>query len=92
MGSGLKNSQTGDKRMKCIRCGNRTYKSVTTEAVELGNGVLVIRNIPCYKCEVCDEIHFTGDVVKQLEQIIASAKERMEQLSVVDFSTYASAA
>lgn len=72
--------------MKCIRCGNETYKSTTTEAVELGTGVLVIRNIPCYKCEMCDEIHFTGDVVKQLEQIIASAKQRMEQLSVVDYS------
>lgn len=72
--------------MKCIRCGNETYKSTTTEAVELGTGVLVIRNIPCYKCEMCDEIHFTGDVVKQLEQIIATAKQRMEQLSVVDYS------
>jgi len=72
--------------MKCIRCGNETYKSTTTEAVELGTGVLVIRNIPCYKCEMCDEIHFTGDVVKQLEQIITAAKQRMEQLSVVDYS------
>ena len=72
--------------MKCIRCGKETYKSTTTEAVELGTGVLVIRNIPCYKCEMCDEIHFTGDVVKQLEQIIAAAKQRMEQLSVVDYS------
>ena len=72
--------------MKCIRCVNETYKSTTTEAVELGTGVLVIRNIPCYKCEMCDEIHFTGDVVKQLEQIIDAAKQRMEQLSVVDYS------
>ena len=40
--------------MKCIRCGNETYKSTTTEAVELDGGVLVIRNIPCYKCEICD--------------------------------------
>ena len=72
--------------MKCIRCGNETYKSTTTEAVEFGTGVLVIRNIPCYKCEMCDEIHFTGDVVKQLEQIITAAKQRMEQLSVVDYS------
>ena len=53
--------------MKCIRCGNDTYKSTTTEAVELGSGVLVIRNIPCYKCEICYEIHFTGVVVKITE-------------------------
>ena len=78
--------------MKCMRCGNETYKSTTTEAVELDNGILVIRNIPCYKCDVCNEIHFTGDVVKCLEQIISAAKQRMEQLSVVDYAVYAPAA
>ncbi|MBQ9627101.1 MAG: YgiT-type zinc finger protein [Treponema sp.] len=78
--------------MKCVRCGHETYKSVTTEAIELGSGVLVIRNIPCYKCDTCDEIHFTGDVVKQLELIISAAKQRMEQLCVVDFASHASAA
>ncbi len=78
--------------MKCIRCGNETYTSTTTEAIELDSGVLVIRNIPCYKCEICDEIHFTGDIVKQLESIISAAKQRMEQLSVVDFANYKSVA
>lgn len=72
--------------MKCIKCGNNTYKSTTTEAIELENGVLIIRNIPCFKCDVCDEIHFTGDVVKQLESIIKSAKQRAEQIAVIDFS------
>ena len=52
--------------MKCIKCGKNTYESTTSETIELEKGVLVIRNIPCYKCEFCDEIHFTGDVVKQL--------------------------
>ena len=75
--------------MKCIRCGNETYKSTTTEAIELNDGVLVIRNIPCYKCEICDEIHFTGDVVKKIEQIIASAKQHLQELSVVNFATAA---
>ena len=78
--------------MKCIKCGNNTFESTTTEAIELGNGVLVIRNIPCYKCEFCDEIHFTGNVVKQLENIINSAKQQTAQLAVVDFSKFLNAA
>ena len=75
--------------MKCIRCTNETYESTATEAIELGNGILVIRNIPCHKCTHCDEVHFTGDVVRQLEQIIASAKDKMIEVSVVDYSSAA---
>lgn len=75
--------------MKCIRCAHETYKSTTTEAVELNGGVLVIRNIPCYKCETCDEIQFTGDVVKKLEEIIACAKKHIQELSVVNYTTAA---
>lgn len=75
--------------MKCMRCGHETYESTTTEAIELEGGVLVIRNIPCYKCETCDEIHFTGDVVKKLEEIIDSAKQHLQELSVVNFATAA---
>lgn len=45
----------------------------------------------CIKCGN-NTYHFTGDVVKQLEKIINQAKKRMEQISVVDFSTVLTAA
>ena len=75
--------------MKCMKCGREVFKSTTTEAIELGFGVLVIRNIPCYKCTVCDEIHFTGDVVKRLEEIISYAKQHIQEISVVNFENAA---
>ncbi len=73
--------------MKCAKCGKETYKSTTTEAVELGNNcLLVIRNIPCYKCNECDEVLYTGTTVEQLESIIENAKKLMQELVVVDFA------
>lgn len=76
--------------MKCLKCGRETFESRNSEAIELDNGcLLVIRNIPCYKCTECDEILYTGDVVEQMEQIIAAAKNLTQQLMVVDFTTAA---
>ena len=73
--------------MKCMKCGLDAFESHNTEAIELGNGcLLVIRNIPCYKCRKCDEILYTGDVVQQMEQITATAKQMAQQLLVVDYS------
>ena len=71
--------------MKCMRCGKPAYKSVTSEAIELGFGLLVIRNIPCYKCEECDEIFYTGDVVQKIESIVAEAKQLMQEVRGIYF-------
>lgn len=76
--------------MKCLKCGRKTFESRNAEAIELDNGcLLVIRNIPCYKCTECDEILYTGDVVEQIEQIISAAKKLTQQLMVVDYTTAA---
>ena len=69
--------------MKCMKCGKPAFASVTSEAIELGFGLLVIRNIPCYKCEECDEIFYNGDVVQRIEAMIAEAKRLMQEVRVV---------
>ncbi len=71
--------------MKCMKCGREAYSSTTTEAIELGFGVLVIRNITCFKCEECDEIFYTGDVVRNLELITEKFKSLMQEITVVDY-------
>ena len=71
--------------MKCMKCGKPAFKSVTSEAIELGFGLLVIRNIPCYKCEECDEIFYTGDVVQKIESIVAAAKQLLQEVRVIYF-------
>ncbi len=71
--------------MKCMKCGKNAYKSTTTEAIELGFGVLVIRNIPCYKCDECDEIFYTGDVVKNIEKITERVKQFVQEIIVLDY-------
>lgn len=72
--------------MKCVKCGHELFSATTVEAVDLEDGILVIRKIPCHKCSVCDEIHLSGDVVQRLEQIIANAKEQMQEVAIMDFS------
>ena len=71
--------------MKCIKCRKEAFKSTTTEAIELGFGVLVIRNIPCYKCVECDEIFYTGDVAQKIEEITERVKQFIQEIIVIDF-------
>lgn len=71
--------------MKCMKCGREAYKSVTTEAIETSYGLLVIRNIPCYKCDECDEIFYSGDVVEKIERITEMVKTFMQEVVIVDY-------
>ncbi len=71
--------------MKCIRCGEETYKSTTTEAIETEFGLLVIRNIPCFKCDECDEILYSGEVVKKIERITDVVKNLMQEVTIIDY-------
>lgn len=71
--------------MKCMRCGNDIFESTTSEAIEMDFGLLVIRNIPCYKCEKCDEIFYTGDVVLKLEEITEKVKHLEQEVTIIDY-------
>lgn len=75
--------------MRCSKCGAAVEKGVTTSVTDLGKCLVIIRNVPCYKCIECDEIFYTGDVVEKLERIIESAKKIMQEISVIDYSKVA---
>ena len=72
--------------MKCISCGAGSSFGTTTDVTDLGSCLVIVRNVPCHKCSECDEIMYTGEVVKKLENITAVAKVSMNELTVVDFS------
>jgi YgiT-type zinc finger domain-containing protein len=72
-----------------MECGARTEKGFTTDVTDLGNCLIIIRNVPCYKCTECNEVTYTADVVKRLEKIVEQAKELMQEISIVDYSKVA---
>ena len=75
--------------MKCTKCGEDAVKSFTTDVTDLGACLVIVRNVPCYKCPVCDEVIYTGDVVRKLETIVKQVQQSVNDIAVVDFVKYA---
>ena len=71
--------------MKCSRCGRNVTKSTTTYVSDLGDVLVVVRNVPCYKCEECGEIMYTGEVAQHIEKIVNTAKELKQEVSIIDY-------
>lgn len=75
--------------MLCLRCGSRAVKGFTTDVTDLENCLVIIRNVPCYKCQECDEVVYTADVIEKLEQITSDVKHLMQEISVIDYAKVA---
>ena len=72
--------------MKCLKCAAEAVKSTTTDVTDLGDCLIIIRNVPCYKCTECNEILYTGDVIRKLDAMIAKVKRTLNEISVIDFA------
>ena len=72
-----------------MECGAKAEKGYTTSVTDLGNCLLIVRNDPCYKCTECNEIIYTGDVDKILEQITEQARQFTQEISIVNYSSVA---
>jgi len=72
--------------MKCISCGAIATNGLTTDVTDLGSCLVIVRNVPCYKCNECDEVIYTADVIKKLEKIVTAAKTVVNEIAVVDYN------
>ena len=75
--------------MLYANCGARAEKGFTTSVTDLGNCLIIIRNVPCYKCTQCNEVIYTGDVLKKTEEIIEHCRKMMQEISIIDYSKVA---
>lgn len=75
--------------MVCMECGAKAEKGYTTSVTDLGNCLLIVRSVPCYKCTECNEIIYTGDVIKRLEQIMEQTKQFAQEISIVNYNSAA---
>jgi len=75
--------------MKCIICGAKTVAGTTSDVTDLQKSLIIVRNTPCHKCTECNEIIYTGDVIKRLDEIIKVVKQSMNEIAVFDYNSIA---
>ena len=72
--------------MKCFFCKGKMSSGFTAHVVNSDKGVIVVKSVPCEKCEQCGETVYTGTIVKQLEAIVRELKQSIAEVVVVSFA------
>lgn len=73
--------------MNCFYCKGRTVETTTKFIVDLGNCVVIVKNVPARVCQQCGEASFSDDVAKRLERIVDAVKKGiMSEVAIVEYS------
>lgn len=75
--------------MDCFLCKGKMIDSTTTYMADLGNIIVIVKNVPCHKCTQCGEESFSGTVVTQLERIIDQLRDTLTEIAVVNYDNRA---
>ena len=71
--------------MTCLLCKVEMKLGTTIHTVQLKNCVVVIKNVPCMKCEQCGEDVLSADTVARIERILHTVKKAVAEITVVNF-------
>ena len=71
--------------MTCLLCKGEMKPSTTIHTVQLKNCVVVIKNVPCLKCEQCGEVVLSADTVEKREHILQTVEKAVAEITVVNF-------
>jgi YgiT-type zinc finger domain-containing protein len=65
---------------------------VTTYTVDLGSGVIVVRDVPAMVCGQCGEEWIGAETARALEGLVEGARRSKRQVEVVTFQAAVTAA
>ena len=71
---------------KCPLCGGRKKPGKTTFTVDMGFGVVVVRDVPATVCSQCGADWISDSVASKLEEIVKGAREKHSMVEVTTLS------
>ena len=71
--------------MTCFFCKGNLENSTTTHMIELEHCILIVKNVPCHRCDQCGEITLSSDVIEELDKLASLFESVMTEVAVVNY-------
>jgi len=73
--------------MNCFYCKGQTIETTTKFIVDLGQCVVIVKNVPARVCQQCGETSYSSEVARQLEKIVEAVKHSiMSEVAIIEYS------
>lgn len=71
--------------MNCFFCKGDLVESTTNYVVNLKNGVIIVKNVPCTECTQCGETYLDDIVMEQVEKIVNALRTAITEVVIVNY-------
>ncbi len=71
---------------KCPTCGGNKDAGTTTFTVDLGEGIVVVREVPATICTQCGDEWIDDKVAKKLETIVNDARKKHLFVEIANYN------
>ncbi|MCL2350330.1 MAG: YgiT-type zinc finger protein [Defluviitaleaceae bacterium] len=71
--------------MTCFFCNGTLEKGTTTHVSDIGERAMIVRGVPCFKCDQCSEISYTGNVYEELEGILDNLRDSTMEVAIINY-------
>ncbi len=55
---------------ECQYCGGKLHEGITEITARVNNTVIVIKNIPAFVCENCDEAYYSLETARKIDEVL----------------------
>lgn len=72
--------------MNCVLCKANLTKGKVNHIVDLGEGIIIIKNVPANICEQCGEYYLDTNTSLKLESIVEDIKKNKAEVFIVNYN------
>ena len=74
---------------KCIVCKGNLEDKFTNFIADLGDCIIIVKDVPSQVCSQCGEVSYSHDVALQLEKITNKLKDSLTEVAIIHYGKVA---
>jgi len=71
--------------MRCVFCKGTLEEKPSAFTVELGERIVVVKNVPSHVCSQCGEVSFSDNVYRELEKVVEQFHDTITEVAIVNY-------
>lgn len=71
--------------MNCFMCKGHLVDKSTTFLADLGDCIVIVKNVPSQVCTQCGEVSYSNEVARKLESIINLLRRSSTEIAVINY-------